>query len=161
MMKQKPSLYFTGANTVVPASFKSEEKKIMAIERLTHSSDLALDTLKTKEGKLGIIVTNSGAGHYLPTGFTDVRQMWLEIIIKDEKKNIVFSSGKLDKDGYITEGAIIYNTVFGDGKGRPVLNISKAREILKDKRIPPKESVTEHIVFQNNNIKQLNIDLKV
>ncbi|MBU3947657.1 MAG: cytochrome c family protein [Proteobacteria bacterium] len=153
--------YFTGANTDIPANFKTDEKRDMAIERLTHSADLALDTLKIKEGKLGIIVTNSGAGHYLPTGLTDVRQMWLEIVIKDEKKNIVFSSGKLDKDGYITQGTIIYNTVFGDGKGHPVLNISKAREILKDKRIPPKESVTEHIVFQNNNFKQLNISVRL
>ncbi len=153
--------YFIGANTVVPTNFKSTEKRDMAIERLTNSANLALDTLKIKEGKLVIIVTNSGAGHYLPTGLTDVRQMWLEIVIKDEKKNIIYSTGKLDKDGYITKGAIIYNTVFGDGKGKPVLNISKAREILKDKRIPPKESVREEIVFQKKNIKQLTISVKL
>ncbi|MFH2047138.1 MAG: multiheme c-type cytochrome [Pseudomonadota bacterium] len=153
--------YFTGANTVVPANFNSMEKRDMAIERLTNSADILLDTLELKKGKLGIIITNSGAGHYLPTGLTDVRQMWLEIVIKDENNNIVYSSGKLDKDGYITEGTIIYNTIFGDGKGNPVLNISKAREILKDKRIPPKESAREEIVFQKKNFEQLSVSVKL
>jgi len=31
----------------------------------------------------------------------------------------------------------MYNTVFGDGSGKPVMNVAKAREILGDNRIAP------------------------
>nr|HPG52711.1 cytochrome c554 family protein [Spirochaetota bacterium] len=43
----------------------------------------------------------------------------------------------------IGPSAIIYNTVFGDGNGRPVMNVAKARLILKDRRIGPMQSVSE------------------
>ena len=108
---------FVGANTVVPPGFGGKEKAEMAQERLKNSADLILDTGKVSEGRLGIVITNSGAGHYLPTGLTDVRQMWLDIRIMDEKNRMLFSSGAVDKDGYVPENAIIYNTVFGDGEG--------------------------------------------
>jgi hypothetical protein len=33
-------------------------------------------------------------------------------------------------------GSILFNTIFGDGQGKRVENISKAREILRDHRLP-------------------------
>jgi len=152
---------FVGANTVVPPGFGGKDKAEMALERLKNSADLALDTGRVNEGRLGIVITNSGAGHYLPTGLTDVRQMWLDIRIMDEKNTTVFSSGAVDKDGYVPENAIIYHTVFGDGKGKPVLNIAQAREVLTDKRIPPGQSVREEVLFKTNRAKQLTIVVKL
>ncbi|MBU1171148.1 MAG: cytochrome c family protein [Proteobacteria bacterium] len=152
---------FVGANTVVPSGFGGKDKADMALERLQNSATLGLDTEKIKDGQLGISITNSGAGHYLPTGLTDVRQMWLDIRIIDEKNTTVFSRGALDKDGYVPDDAILYHTVFGDGKGHPVLNIAKAREVLKDKRIPPGQSVRENIEFPKNKAKQLTIIVKL
>ena len=153
--------YFVGANTVVPPGFGSIEKGSMASERLLNSATLSLDTSRIAGGKLVISITNSGAGHYLPTGLTDVRQMWLDIGIVDEKGKAVYLNGKLDKNGDIPEGSILYNTVFGDGKGKPVTNITKAREILKDKRIPPLGTVREEVTFKSGKAKKLTIAVKL
>ncbi len=137
--------YFVGGNSLLPSLFKDTIKGRMAEERLKNAGTVKIDGSKLKDGRLKIIVTNTGAGHNLPTGLTDVRQMWLAVIVKDGSGKTVYSSGIPDKDGYLDTGAFLYNTVFGDGKGKPVENVAKAREILKDRRIPPKESLTESI----------------
>ncbi|MDY6904149.1 MAG: multiheme c-type cytochrome [Thermodesulfobacteriota bacterium] len=135
---------FVGANTVVPGQFDGDDKTQMAGERLKNAATLTLDTSKIKDGRLNVKVTNTGAGHKLPTGLTNARQMWLEITITAVGTGkTLFTAGVPDKDGYIPENTVIYNTVFGDGKGNPVINISRAREILRDYRILPQQSVTE------------------
>ena len=50
-----------------------------------------------KDNKLLVGVQNVGAGHHLPTGVADFRELWLDITITDATGKIVFSSGKLDK----------------------------------------------------------------
>ena len=125
----------------------------MAVSRLQNSAALAIDKKQLGQNKLVIEVKNTGAGHYLPTGLTDVRQMWLEIVVKDKKGNTVYASGVRDKNQYLPEDAIVYNTVFGDGDGNPVNNISKAREILKDRRVPPKESLHETVELPEKDVK--------
>ncbi len=135
--------YFVGGNGFIPGNFKDKEKTIMAEQRLKNAASISIDSKKIRKGKLKIKVTNSGAGHYLPTGLTDFRQMWLEVTVKDGKGKELYASGKLDKNGYVPEDAVIYNTIFGDGKGNPVVNISKAREVIKDKRIKPLKTVKE------------------
>ncbi|HUU51326.1 MAG TPA: cytochrome c family protein, partial [Nitrospinota bacterium] len=82
-------------------------------------------------------VTNAGAGHYLPTGLTFVRQMWLHVIVKDEKGNIVFESGKVDKKGNIDPEAVIYRSVLGDKDGKPTYFLPGAKIIISDYRISP------------------------
>ncbi len=149
--------YFVGGNRFIPGVFGDKVKEAMARDRLQNAAKIVIDDSTLSEGKITIAVRNTGAGHYLPTGLTDVRQMWLEIVIKDERGKVIYSSGVLDKNKYIPKDAIIYNTVFGDGKGNPVVNISKAREILKDRRIPPLEALKEHISLPKGNWKGVHI----
>lgn len=153
--------FFVGGNSAVPTSFGDKHKGKMAFERLQNSATLTLNTTRLAKGKLGITITNSGAGHNLPTGLTDVRQMWLDIRILDGNNKVVYSSGQLDKNGVIPNGSIIYNTIFGDGNGQPVSNIAKAREILKDKRIPPLESANEEVSFTKAKAKKLTIRVRL
>jgi hypothetical protein len=51
----------------------------------------------TPDGQLSFNVqlTNSGVGHNLPGGFAFARQMWLEVIVRDQGGNILFQSGAL------------------------------------------------------------------
>ena len=136
--------YFVGANNFVPQQFGDAEKTAMATERLTHAATLALDTTGMKKGRLNVTVTNTGAGHKLPTGLTNARQMWLEVTVKSKKDGkVLYASGVLNAEGHVAEGATVYHTIFGDGKGKPVNNIALAREILTDHRIPPGQAVTE------------------
>ncbi|MDY6824716.1 MAG: multiheme c-type cytochrome [Thermodesulfobacteriota bacterium] len=135
---------FVGANGVVPGQFGDDTKTQMAAERLQNAAALTLDTTGIKNDRLRVTVTNTGAGHKLPTGLTNARQMWIEIKIKNKTTGkILFTAGVPDKNGYVPDDTVMYNTVFGDGQGNPVINISKAREILRDYRILPKQSVTE------------------
>ena len=153
--------YFVGANATVPGQFGNKEKSKMAEERLKHAATLAIDANKIAEGVLGIIVTNTGAGHKLPTGLTDVRQMWLEVVVKDGKGNTLVSSGICDNKGYLPDDAVVYNTVFGDGRGKPVSNISKAREIIRDKRILPKQYVRETFAVPNPEDSDLSVHARL
>lgn len=151
--------FFVGANVPVPSENGDKNKALMAKERLQNAAELSINTQNIKKGKIAVTIKNTGAGHYLPTGLTDIRQIWLSIVIKDQNGKKIFSKGEPDLKGYIPPGVKIYNTVFGDGKGKPVDNIAKAREILSDNRIPPLKSVTE--IFRFNPDKSMKLKLNV
>jgi len=139
--------YFVGANSYVPGLSGDTAKAGMAVERLQNAATLSLDTSKIKDKKLSVTVANTGAGHSIPTGVADLRQVWLEITIKDKNNQTGFQMGALDDKQNLPENTIIFRVVFGDGKGNKVVNIAKAREILKDNRIKAKETATEIITL--------------
>jgi hypothetical protein len=143
--------YFVGANAVVTKLLGSEMHAQMAIERLKNAADIEIIKRESyQKGKLSYInvkVINSGAGHYLPTGLTELRQMWLDVEISDAKGMVLLCSGKIDKEGEIDRDAVIYMTQLGDKEGKPVLNVAKAERILYDYRIPPKGYALEQYAF--------------
>lgn len=59
-------------------------------------------------------VKNIRAGHNLPTSLTNVRQMWLEVTAKDEKGNVVHTSGTIGADGKLPVNA---RTFHSEGMG--------------------------------------------
>lgn len=144
--------YFVGANAVVTKRLKSEIHSRMAVERLQNAADLEI--LKSdpyEKGSLAQVtvkVINSGAGHNLPTGLTEVRQMWLDVTISDREGTTLLRSGALVKEGAIDQGAVVYYTQLGNEAGEPVINIAKADRILYDHRIPPKGYALEKYVFK-------------
>ncbi len=152
--------YFTGTNTLVPKLYGNNDQVAMAEERLKNAADVSVgDTIRN--GKLTVAVKNKGAGHYLPTGLTHVRQMWLELTVSGRGGATLYRSGGLDPQGRIASGAVIYHTVFGDGKGKPVMNVAKAREILKDKRIEPLKSAVENYTMPRINDKKVTVEVKL
>jgi len=153
--------YFVGANSFMPGQFNDQTKSKMAEDRLKNAASISVNYNKAQPGQIDVQIKNIGAGHSLPTGLTHVRQMWLEVVVRDEQGKTVYSSGSLDRDGYIPEEALIFNTVFGDGKGNPVSNIAKAREVLRDKRIAPLESITETVKVPEKGWKNLKVHVKL
>jgi mono/diheme cytochrome c family protein len=143
--------YFVGANAVVTKLLGSNMHAQMAIERLKNAADLELiksNTYRKNElTSIKVKVINSGAGHYLPTGLTEVRQMWLDVSIVDAKGKTLLRSGSLDETGKIKENTVIFNTVLGNNKGEPVLNVAKADRVLYDHRVPPKGHIIENYSF--------------
>jgi hypothetical protein len=139
--------YFVGANSIITKRFGSITHAVMAVQNLTHAADIEIiknSTYKKNEiSTIQVKVINSGAGHYLPTGLTQIRQMWLYVEVSDSNGNLIFESGGLDERGEIDKNAVMYNTVLGNDKGEPVVNIAKASKILYDHRIPPKDYVIE------------------
>jgi mono/diheme cytochrome c family protein len=143
--------YFVGGNAIITKLLGSNIHSQMAVERLKHAADLEIIKSKTY-GKNGlssvkIKVINSGAGHYLPTGLTEVRQMWLDVSIADAQGKTLLRSGSVDETGKIEENTVIFNTVLGNNKGEPVLNVAKADRVLYDHRVPPKGHVIENYSF--------------
>jgi hypothetical protein len=122
--------FFNGANYLIyylaegAAKKAGDEKKAaiikekyeMAIKRLQSAAELEV-TPVYRNGKLAevkIRVKNIRAGHNLPTSLTNIRQMWLEVTAKDEKGNVLMTSGTLDSQGDLPENTRIFNS---DGMG--------------------------------------------
>jgi mono/diheme cytochrome c family protein len=143
--------YFVGANAIVTKLLGSDMHAQMAVERLRNAADLELikndSYYKNSLSHIQVKVINSGAGHYLPTGLTEVRQMWLDVSITDATGKLLLRSGELDKEGNIDKIAVTYYTQLGNEKGEPVLNVALADRILYDYRIPPKGYVIENYAF--------------
>lgn len=134
--------YFVGGNSGVTGALGHPEKARMADERLKHAAEIQLRVLPEASQKVEVLVTNSGAGHSLPTGLGDLRQVWIELTLTDPDGSAIFQTGILDEKKELPRDTIIFNTIFGDGKGKPVINIAKAREILSDTRILAGETRT-------------------
>jgi hypothetical protein len=143
--------YFVGGNAIVTKLLGSDVHAQMAVERLQHAADLEIMKenvyRKNELSHMKIKVINSGAGHYLPTGLTEVRQMWLDVVISDARGRIILRSGSLDESGKIDKNAVLYHTVLGNEQGEPVVNVAKADRVLFDYRIPPKGYVIERYAF--------------
>ncbi len=133
--------YFTGGNSFMPSLFGNIVQKKLAEERLQNAATVMIEGVPEKSS-VKITVMNIGAGHSIPTGLTHVRQMWLEVRAYSPGGVTLLHSGALDRSGYLDPSAIVFNTVFGDGSGKPVKNIAKAREILRDFRIAPKKGIS-------------------
>ncbi len=124
--------YFAGANHFL-SGLKSKEHEDQTLQLLRTSAKLDVNV---KDGKVIVGVKNVGAGHHLPTGVADFRELWLDITLKDANGKVVFESGKLKDDGNLDTDARPFMKVFGDKNGKPVgLLFWKYEKLLSDTRI--------------------------
>lgn len=125
--------YFSGANPFL-AGLKNKTNEIQSISLLKLAAKLDVNI---SENKIVVGITNVGAGHDFPTGVSDFREFWLEITLKDAEGKLIFSSGKLAKDGDLKSDARMFIKVFGDKKSNPVgLFFWRYKKLLKETRIP-------------------------
>ncbi len=137
-----------GGNAMIPGLLGSPEYEKLAEERLRLAAKVEIEDMEiinNRSVNINVRVTNTGAGHKIPTGVA--RQIWLEINVTDFAGNQIFSSGRMDENGYIDPNAVIYHTVFGDSNGRPTEKVWLADSILIDNRIPPKGYAVENYNF--------------
>lgn len=136
-----------GGNAIIP----SPRHRELAINRLRSAATLEVITPETvgadETVTVRVKVNNVGAGHYLPTGLTEIRQMWLHVKVTDGTGRVIYESGALDGEGSIDPNAVIYHTVLGDKDGKPTNKVWEAESILSDHRVPPKGSQTEDYTF--------------
>lgn len=70
---------------------------------------------------LDVAITNSGAGHALPTGPLDQRHMWLEVAVRDAAGALVYHNGWFDaQTGQIDPEATLYVKMLEDAAGRRI-----------------------------------------
>ncbi len=142
--------YFAGANHFL-SGLKNKINEEQSIQLLKRSAKIDIEY---EDKKLKVGVKNVGAGHHLPTGVADFRELWLEVTIFDRDKRIIFESGKLDKNGDIKKGARIFRKVFGDKSGKPVgLMFWRYEKLLSDTRIASLERRVETYDIDAKDIK--------
>ncbi|WP_321779559.1 multiheme c-type cytochrome [Sulfurimonas sp.] len=148
--------YFSGSNHFL-SGLKNKVHEDQTIQLLRTSAKLGVDI---KDNQVKVFVTNVGAGHHLPTGVADFRELWLDITLKDRNSNIIFESGKLKEDGNLGTDARPFMKVFGDEDGKPVgLLFWKYKKLLSDSRIPAGQTRVES--YDIPNIKSLKYPLTV
>jgi hypothetical protein len=93
---------FVGVDYPLDVAPKDDVQKDKRAALLKSSAQLHIDTTSglIAGGALTfkVTVTNTGAGHNLPTGFAFARQMWLEVKIADREGATFYSSGVLAKN---------------------------------------------------------------
>lgn len=144
--------YFVGGNAAVPAQLGAGEEIIgIAYDNLQNCASIEITGPPVpsvwQNADIQVKVNNVGAGHYLPTGLSEVREMWLEILVKDALGRTIFQSGGVDREGNLDPEARLFNIKMADKEGNPTINVAKANRIVKDNRIPPKGYRTEQYRF--------------
>ena len=90
-----------------------------------------------KADQVTVRVTNSGAGHDLPTGVSDFRQMWIELSVTDATGKVVLTSGQLAPNGDLDPNARIFHKVLADTDAHAVgLKFWRMMKMNADTRIP-------------------------
>lgn len=126
-----PMMTFAGANVGLGDAARAEE-------RLQSAARLDLRVPEIVEGgevAVQTTITNIGAGHYLPTGLTDMRQMWLEVTATDADGAEIM---KERRD---------FGTVLKDAAGNYPVYLWDAVGVQSDDRIPPRESTSNEYTF--------------
>ena len=82
-----------------------------------------------------VTVANTGAGHNLPTGATELQQLWLEVTAADGAGREIFHSGGVDGYGDPEAEAVTFGTVWLDADGKPTERLWEAAAVLRDQRI--------------------------
>ena len=141
-----------GGNAFVTAILGEKRFSEMAVERLEKTATVSIDAPEVAQRgdnvSMNISITNSGAGHKIPTGVSEIRQMWLAVSVKDRNGKEVYTTGEIDDNRNIMNATKMYNTVLGDAQGQPTLSFWLAESVLVDNRIPPKGTATERHNFK-------------
>lgn len=90
-------------------------------------------------------ITNVGAGHYIPTGLTEVRQMWLEVVATSA------DGAELMRERHD------FGSVLKDEEGTYPVELWEAVAFQSDDRIPPQESVTDDYTFTMPDTGEVNV----
>ncbi|MDH4140873.1 MAG: cytochrome c family protein, partial [Coriobacteriia bacterium] len=116
---------FAGANVALG-------DPVRARANLTRAATLTLDVpeivAQGEQGSVKVSVTNSGAGHRIPAGVSEIREMWLEVnaISVDGTKRAL--------------GRQQFGVVFKDAQGRYPVQLWDAVAVQSDTRIAPLDS---------------------
>jgi hypothetical protein len=92
---------------------------------------------------LGVAVTNVAAGHAIPTSITEMRQVWIDVRVTDATGREIYRSGAVDPAGRVDPEAVMFHAVLVDEKGEVTYKPWRAVKMVKEKLIPPKETVAE------------------
>ncbi|MHC4547635.1 MAG: multiheme c-type cytochrome [Planctomycetota bacterium] len=146
----RPNVYahlFVGANANGKLVGAGEAHAAEAEKRLRSAATLALHlperAAKGGRTEIEVAVTNVAAGHAIPTSITEMRQVWIDLRVTDATGAEVFRSGAVDEKGRVDPAAVMYHAVLVDEQGQVTYKPWRAARMVKERLIPPKETVRE------------------
>jgi hypothetical protein len=134
--------YFVGGNANADRLAGGKTHAEMADALLKGAARILLKVPTTISGgdklPLGVSVYNVAAGHNLPTGITELRQMWVELQILDQDGKTLFRSGDLDEKGDLARDAISFGATAVDKAGKETIKPWEMVELKRKHTVPPK-----------------------
>lgn len=133
---------FTGANVTLHKYFGQNEMAERALKLLQSAAEIEFLSLPSTlqagaSAKVSLRVTNVGAGHKLPTGFPEGREVWIDFKVTDSSGKEVYRSGAIE-DGHTEAGTHSFKAILGDSEGNVVeYAVWEADRVLSDTRILP------------------------
>ena len=144
---------FIGGNAVItellnapdPDGSKPEDlgrkgNALEAIKRLQTVASLKIDVTPMGEQlqRVKVKVTNNRAGHHLPTSLTEVRQVWLEVVVTDDQGRELLRSGTLTDENRLPPDTVIFNNHAVDKDGKDTILPWEVARFTEMNTIPPK-----------------------
>ncbi|MEW6489128.1 MAG: multiheme c-type cytochrome [Thermodesulfobacteriota bacterium] len=154
MGPERPNVFtheFVGANFTVTRLLGADRHADMAVQRLQSAAEVTLGLPETAQGgdvgRIKVRVTNVGAGHHLPTSLTEVREMWLDVAVRDASGRELYRSGALDDAHNLTEGTVRFYTPAVDEKGQYTVKPWEVTRFNYNSTIPPKGYAEREFAF--------------
>lgn len=171
MGKSREHIYsheFSGGNSTLHQYFDDPIGAELAREMLRSAATMEFISLPTSlvAGELATIqvkVSNVGAGHKLPTGFPEGREVWVDFSVNSNEQAPIYRSGAV-VDGHTEPGTRSFKVTLGDKNGDVVdLNVWEVDRILSDTRILPNGyTIVEYTFLVPQNIQgSVTLDAKL
>jgi hypothetical protein len=141
--------WFVGASVDADRLADGPQHAKMAVARLKSAARLELVAPPAVAGggelKFEVMVHNVAAGHNLPTGVTELRQIWVELRVADARDQTVYHSGRLDEHGELPPGTIWFGATAVDAEGKPTYKPWEMTRFTYQRTIPPRRAERETI----------------
>jgi len=155
MANERPNIFtheFVGGNTAMYTSFRTNKHNEIAVKRLQAAASLDISGPEKLPPpgtvcEIEVHVTNISAGHNLPTGLPELRQMWLEVKVEDALKRLVYHTGLLKENGDLGRDTYIFDVKPKDANGQFTIKPWEMNAIEDIKTIPPKETAVRKYKF--------------
>jgi len=135
---------FVGGNAVITSVLNGEgvnsKHTRESVNRLQNVASLNVSIFPQGEPlhRLVVRVNNDRAGHNLPTSLTNVRQIWLEVIVTDDKGHELMRSGTLTDKNELPAGTTVFNANAVDKDGKFTQFPWEVVRFTDTNTIPPK-----------------------
>lgn len=146
------SHWFSGANATVLGYLGEHEaaqraRDMLASAAQIHFQPMPATILPGQYTSVAVKVANVGAGHKLPTGFPEGREIWIDFQVLDATGREIYRLGSV-KDGKTEEGTRNFKVHLGDKHGNELdIEVWNATQILSDNRILPKGYIVRDFSF--------------
>jgi cytochrome c553 len=160
---------FVGGNAVITAVLGDPDSRRhagIAVKRLRSAADLdiSLDSVPGQNGlhRVAVKVTNSRAGHDLPTSLTFIRELWVDVTVTDQNGRVLLRSGALDSHQEVDPNATMFKNYGVDKKGNPAQYIWTVERFERRNTIPPKgHHISQYYFNISKDVKQLRVRAKL